>query len=381
MKPILYGRQDISEDDIRAVVEVLHSDWLTQGPAIGHFEQAIADYCGAQYAVAVCNGTAALHLACLAAGLGSGDLLWTSPNTFVASANCGRYCGAEVDFVDIDPDTLNLSPSALQQKLERSKTPPKALIPVHFAGQPCDMAEIGELARQRGIAVIEDAAHALGASYRGDRIGSCAHSDMTVFSFHPVKSITTGEGGMILTNRKDLYQRLQRLRSHGITRNPAEMADPGQGAWYYEQTELGFNYRITDIQAALGMSQLKRLDEFVGRRRQLAARYAERLAGLKLVLPEVAADRDSAHHLYPIQVGLDNDRRHVFDALRAAGILANVHYIPVHLHPYYRRLGFTEGDFPAAEAYYRQAISLPLHQQLSEPEQDRVVAVLQELLQ
>lgn len=383
---IPYGRQDISAADIAAVVETLQSDWLTQGPAIERFEQAVADYCGARYAVAVCNATAALHIACLAAGLGPGDALWTSPNTFVASANCGRYCGATVDFVDIDPASYNLSVDALEQKLasaQRDGKLPKIVIPVHFAGQSCDMGAIADLSRRYGFSVIEDASHAIGGRYRDIAIGSCALSDMAVFSFHPVKIITTGEGGMIVTNREDLYERLKRLRSHGITRDARFMHGEPDGPWYYQQIELGYNYRMTDIQAALGASQLTRLDEFVQRRHELAGRYRDLLADLPLTLPWQHPDTRSAYHLYIIRLQLDKtskSHRQVFEELRQAGIGVNLHYIPIHLQPYYHQLGFRPGDFPVAEKYYGEAISLPLYPGLSEVDQDCVAAALRNIL-
>jgi UDP-4-amino-4,6-dideoxy-N-acetyl-beta-L-altrosamine transaminase len=381
---IPYGRQHIDEADIQAVTEVLRSDFLTQGPAIECFERAVADYCGAKYAVAVSNATAALHLACLAAGLGPGDRLWTSPITFVASANCGLYCGASVDFVDIDPDTGLMSVSVLADKLDHVKAngekSPKVIIPVHLTGQSCDMAAIRALADAAGSAVIEDAAHAIGGSERGRKIGACEFSDMTVFSFHPVKIVTTGEGGMILTNRADLYETLVLLRSHGITRDPARMEAESPGSWYYEQIALGFNYRMTDIQAALGASQMTRIDEFVARRRQLADRYDRLLAEFPLIRPGRRNNTESAWHLYTIRLSNPLSRREVFERLRAAGIGVNVHYIPVHTQPHYRRLGFLPGDFPRAEAYYEAAISLPLYYDLSEAMQDQVVEALGQAL-
>lgn len=363
---IPYGRQSIDQADIDAVVEVLQSDWLTQGPSIERFEAAMAARHEAQHAVAVCNATAALHIACLAVDLGPGDWLWTTPNTFVASANCARYCGANVDFVDIDPHTWNLCADALEAKLiaaEQAGRLPKVVVPVAFSGQSCDMARIKLLAQRYGFIVIEDASHAVGASYLGRPVGCGDYADMTIFSFHPVKIITTGEGGMVLTNRAELAERLRSLRSHGITRNPAQMSEPSHGPWYYQQTELGYNYRITDIQAALGLSQLHKLDVFVARRRELAARYDQLLADLPLQLPTRQPGAESAWHLYVVRLKLDQigkTHREVFEGLRAAGIGVNLHYIPVHTQPYYRALGFKDGDFPNAEAYYREAVSLPM---------------------
>lgn len=381
MSFIPYGRQDISEADIAAVVAALRSDWLTQGPAVEGFERAMADYCGAARAVAVNSATSALHLACLALGVGPGDVGWTSPNTFVASANCLLYCGAEVDFVDIDPHTLNLSVDALAAKLARAAQGgrlPKVVIPVHFAGRPCDLAGIRRLADQYGFKVLEDASHAVGARYAGRPVGSCAWSDLTVFSFHPVKIMTTGEGGMVLGNDAETMRRVARLRSHGITREAGEMADASEGGWYYQQIELGYNYRMTDLQAALGTSQLARVDDFVARRRQWARRYAELLAGLPLALPP--PDDAGAWHLHVVRLADPTRRRAAYDALRAADIGVNVHYIPVHLQPWYRRLGFRPGDFPAAEAYYAGALTLPLHPALSEAQQARVAQVLRQAL-
>ncbi len=380
-KPIQYGRQDISPEDISAVVEVLQSDWLTQGPNVERFEKSVAAYCGAKHAVATCNATSALHIACLALDLGPGDWLWTSPNTFVASANCGLHCGANVDFVDIDPKTYNLSVEALARKLEHAKTEgklPKIVIPVDFSGQPCDMCEIAELGKQYGFRIIEDAAHAIGADYMNGKVGNCRYADITVFSFHPVKIITTGEGGMALTNDSELYRRIGLLHSHGITRDPALIQDETDGIWYYHQIALGFNNRMTDIQAALGTSQLTRVEEFVERRRYLAARYDRLLSGLPIIVPYQHAAGHSSWHLYVIQVTPANARLRlkVFNSLRASGINAGVHYIPVHLQPYYRRMGFNPGDFPNAETYYSSAISLPLYYGLTEEEQDYVVEML-----
>lgn len=386
MSYIPYGRQNINQQDIDAVVEILQSDWLTQGPAIARFEKAVADYCGAKYAVAVSSATAALHISCLAAGLGPDDWLWTSPNTFVASANCGLYCGAQVDFVDIDPHTYNLSMTELERKLilaEKAGKLPKVLVPVHFAGQSCEMERIGHLAQHYGFTVLEDASHAIGAQYKGKPVGSCAYSDLAVFSFHPVKIITTGEGGMVVTNREDLYERLVRLRTHGITRNPELMQGDSHGLWYYQQLDLGFNYRMTDIQAALGASQMHRLDEFVSRRRFLAGRYDGLLQGLPVKLPKQHSDTASSWHLYVVRLSrekIEKTHQEVFAALRDARIGVNLHYIPVHTQPYYQKLGFQWGDFPEAEQYYRGAMSLPLHYGLTESAQDRVVDTLRKVL-
>lgn len=383
---IPYGRQDISEEDIAAVCAVLQSDFLTQGPAIERFERAVAEHCGARHAVAVSNATAALHIACLALDLGPGALAWTSPNTFVASANCARYCGADVDFIDIDPVSWNLSPTLLAQRLKEARALgrlPKVLVPVHFSGQSCDMEEIGRLAHEYGVAVIEDASHAIGASFLDAAVGCCKYSDCAVFSFHPVKIVTTGEGGIIVTNHDDLAARLQRLRSHGITRDASVMVEKNPGPWYYEQLELGYNYRMTDIQAALGASQMTRLGGFVARRRELAARYDHLLADLPLQLPVQDARAQSSWHLYVVRLHLDEigrSHRQVFEALRQAGIGVNMHYIPVHLQPYYRALGFAEGHCPEAERHYGEAISLPLYPALSEANQDYIATTLRDLL-
>jgi len=383
---IPYGRQSLDQADVDAVVAVLQSDWLTQGPTIERFEQAMAERCQADFAVAVCNATAALHIACLAAGLGPGDRLWTTPNTFLASANCGRYCGADVDFVDIDPLTWNLDAHALKAKLqaaEDSGTLPKVLVAVAFSGQSCDMRMIAGLAERYGFTVIEDASHAVGASYAGRPVGCGEFAAMTVFSFHPVKIITSAEGGMVLTNSPHLAERLQRLRSHGMTRDPQHMTEPSHGPWYYQQVELGFNYRITDLQAALGLSQLGKLDGFIERRRELVARYDRLLAYLPLTLPSIQPEAESAWHLYVVRLQTERislSHRQVFEALRAAGVGVNLHYIPVHLQPYYRDLGFSEGDFPQAERYYTEAISLPMFPLLSDEQQDYVVEQLRRLV-
>ena len=383
---IPYGRQSLDQADIDAVVEVLESDWLTQGPTLARFEVAMAERCEAAFAVAVCNATAALHIACLAADLGPGDRLWTTPNTFLASANCGRYCEADVDFVDIDPLTWNLDAQALARKLENAERAgllPKVVVAVAFSGQSCDMRAIAALAERYAFTLIEDASHAVGARYAGRPVGCGEFAAMTVFSFHPVKIITTGEGGMVLTNRPELAERLGRLRSHGMTRDPAQMDEPSHGPWYYQQVELGFNYRMTDIQAALGLSQLGKLEGFIARRRALVARYQAAFAGLPLTLPGLQAEAESAWHLYVVRLQtehIESTHREVFEALRAAGIGVNLHYIPVHLQPYYRELGFKPGDFPEAERYYAQAISLPVFPAMSDAQQDYVIEQVQRLL-
>lgn len=382
MSFIPYGRQNITDEDVEAVIKVLRSDWLTQGPAVSQFEHSVSDYCGATHAVAVSNGTAALHLACLALGLGAGDWLWTSPNTFVASANCALYCGAQVDFVDICPETYNISIEALKEKLleaEKAGCLPKVVVPVHFAGQSCDMAEIKALSDKYGFKIIEDASHAIGGTYQQTKVGSCHYSDITVFSFHPVKVMTTAEGGMCTCNDDDLAQKLNVFRTHGITRDPALMTHEPEGGWYYQQLELGYNYRISDLQCALGVSQMGRLDNYVAKRNEIAKRYDELLSGLSLQLPIRRTDRLSAFHLYVIHV-LDQPRKAVFDALRSQNIGVNVHYIPVHLQPYYQKMGFQKGDFPTAEAYYSQAISLPMYPTLSIEQQAYVVNCVKEAL-
>lgn len=375
---IPYGRQDVTDDDIDAVVEVLRSDFLTQGPAIPRFERAVAASCGAVYAVATNSATSALHIACLALGLGPGDRLWTTPITFVASANCGIYCGAQVDFVDIDPQTYNLSVEHLATKLESAEflgTLPKVVVPVHMCGQPCDMEAIHALGQRYGFRIIEDASHAIGASYKDEPVGNCRYSDITVFSFHPVKIVTTGEGGVAVTNDAKLAADMALLRSHGITRDAARMTHAPEGPWYYQQIALGYNYRMTDIQAALGSSQMSRLAEYVARREALALQYDIRLAQLPVQLPKRAGNRSSAWHLYVVRVSA-SERLTVFNAMRSAGVGVNVHYTPVHLQPYYRQLGFAPGRFPNAEAHGTEAITLPLHPGLSTADMDVVVATL-----
>lgn len=384
---IPYGCQEISKADIDAVVDVLRSDFLTQGPMVPRFEQAVANHVRAEHAVAVNSATSALHIASLALGLGPGDWLWTSPITFVASANCGLYCGAKVDFVDIDPRTYNLCPNALAKKLEladREGRLPKIVVPVHLCGQPCDMAAIHVLGERYGFRIIEDASHAIGGKYRAEFIGNCRYSDITIFSFHPVKIITTAEGGMATTNDARLMERMSLLRSHGITRDPGLMTHAPDGPWYYQQIDLGFNYRMTELQAALGISQMKRLDGFVARRHALARRYDEMLVGLPVVRPWQHPDSYSGLHLYVIRldpIQTNRRQRHVFESLRSQGIGVNVHYIPVHTQPYYLNLGFEPGDFPQAERYYAEAISLPMFHRMTEAQQDAVVEALRKAVQ
>ena len=376
-----YGRQTITEADITAVEAVLRSPFLTQGPAVPAFEQAVAAQVGAAHGVAVNSATSALHIACLALGLGPGDRLWTSPITFVASANCGRYCGAEVDFVDIDPTTGLMSVAALEQKLqqaERNGNLPKVVIPVHLAGSSCDMAAIGVLADRYGFSVLEDASHAIGGRYRGEPVGNCRHSAITVFSFHPVKIITTGEGGLATTNDPQLAQTMAELRSHGIVREPERFERPPAGPWVYEQQQLGFNYRMTDLQAGLGLSQLQRLETIVAERNRLLQCYRELLADLPLHLLDVHEDVFSSVHLAVTRLkqATPTQHRQVFEGLRTAGIGVQLHYSPVHLQPYYRKLGFGEGHFPESEVYSNNAISLPLFPGLTAEEQERVAAAL-----
>ena len=362
------------------MVSVLRSDFLTQGPTVPLFETALAEYCKVPHAVAVNSATSALHIACLALDVGPGDYVWTSPNTFVASANCARYCGASVDFVDIDPVTYNMCSQKLEEKLVQAAgtgTLPKVVIPVHFAGQPCDMAAIHGLSQRYGFQIIEDASHAIGARYRSTITGDCTYSDITVFSFHPVKIITTAEGGMATTRSPDLARRMQLLRSHGITREPCELERLTAGAWYYEQQMLGFNYRMTEMQAALGTSQLTQIEKWIERRHALASQYDAALAGLPVIRPQRSGDSRSALHLYPILV---KQRRIVFDALRGEGVGVNVHYIPVHLQPDFRRKGFSESDCVLSQNYYSQAISLPMHASLSDEQQVTIVDAVRKVL-
>lgn len=383
---IHYGQQDITSEDIATVIEVLNSINLTQGPKIEEFEGSVINQTGAKYAVAVNSATSALHIACLALGLGPGDFLWTTPNTFVASANCALYCGAKVDFVDIDPTTYNLCPKKLEEKLisaEKVGKLPKIVVPVHFAGQSCDMASIHALGRKYGFKIIEDASHAIGGKYKNEPIGNGLYSDITIFSFHPVKIITTAEGGMALTNCHDLAIRLGLLRSHGITRDSDLMIKPIDGPWHYQQILLGYNYRLTDIQAALGISQLSRLHQYVERRHQIAQRYNNSLSEFPVTLPRQHQDSYSAFHLYVIRLQLhkiSSTHLEVFEGLRAKNIMVNLHYIPVHTQPFYQKMGFKQGDFPNAEQYYREAISIPIHPRLTTDEQDFVIDTLRELI-
>jgi UDP-4-amino-4,6-dideoxy-N-acetyl-beta-L-altrosamine transaminase len=387
MARIPYGRQDINQADIDEVVAVLRSDLLTQGPAVPAFEDAVAQYCGAQYAIAVNSATSALHIACLALGVSKGDFVWTAPITFVASANCALYCGATVDFVDIDPDTYNLSVAKLADKLvvaEKCGRLPKVVIPVHLCGQSCDMAGIHELSLKYGFKIIEDASHAIGAKYKGYPVGGCSYSDITVFSFHPVKIITTGEGGMALTNNASLAKHMRVLRSHGITNSSADMQKrPEQEIWNYQQIDLGFNYRMTDIQAALGISQLARLDDFILRRNEIADRYDEELGDLPLVTPWQHPDCYSSYHIYPILIKSVSDKKKqkkIYEELVNTGIGTNLHYIPVYRQPYYVNMGFCAGYCPEAEDYFHQAITLPIFSRLSRVDQDFVIETLKRII-
>ncbi|QJD72153.1 UDP-4-amino-4,6-dideoxy-N-acetyl-beta-L-altrosamine transaminase [Marinobacterium sp. LSUCC0821] len=383
---IPYGRQEIIQSDIDAVVEVLQSDFLTQGPKVPLFEQTVANKVGAKHAIAVNSATSALHIACMALGLGQADWLWTTPITFVASANCGLYCGAQVDFVDIDPITYNLCPKALEAKLiaaEREGKLPKILVVVHLCGQPCDMHAIHGLSQRYGFKIIEDASHAIGGKYQGEYIGNCRYSDITVFSFHPVKIITTAEGGMALTNDDQLAENMNLYRSHGVTRDQNRMTHEPDGPWYYQQVELGYNYRMTELQAALGISQTERLDTFVALRHDLAKRYDGLLKELPVKTPWQHPGSYSGLHLYVIRLQLDKigkTHREVFECLRGQGIGVNLHYIPVHTQPYYQKMGFMQGDFPIAERYYSEALSLPMYHGLTDVQQDTVVGCLRKVL-
>jgi len=384
---IPYGKQDINPADINSVIDVLQSDFLTQGPKTPLFEKTLVDYCGVNYGVAVNSATSALHIACLALGLGGGDWLWTSPNSFVASANCGLYCDAKIDFVDIDPKTHNLSATELERKLIQAKQEnklPKVVIPVHFAGQSCNMKKIHFLSQEYGFKIIEDASHAIGGKYLEKPIGGCQYSDITVFSFHPVKIITTAEGGLATTNSKELAEKMRLFRSHGITRDKSLMTRDPDGDWYYQQVGLGFNYRMTELQAALGISQMQRLDEFVAKRHILQERYDLLLSDLPIIKPYQDKDNYSALHLYPIQIDLNKvskNRKQIFNVLRENGVGVNVHYIPIHTQPYYLQFGFIEGDFPNSESYYNRTISIPLFHTMTVEQQDEVLDVLKRVLQ
>lgn len=381
---IPYGKQEITEADIQAVVDVLKSDFITQGPVIPAFEKAVATYCGANHAIAVNSATSALHIACLALGVGRGDIVWTTPISFVASSNCALYCGATVDFVDIDPKTYNLSVACLEEKLseaEKQGKLPKVIIPVHFTGQSCEMEKIHKLSKKYGFKIIEDASHAIGGRYQDSPVGNCKFSDIAVFSFHPVKIITTAEGGMALTNDKAIAEKLTLLRSHGVTKDTSLMSKEDAGSWYYEQIDLGFNYRLTDIQAALGLSQLERLDEYVTQRHSLSKKYNELLARLPITTPWQHPETYSGLHLYVIRLNLSQikkSHREVFEELREEGIGVNLHYIPIHTQPYYQSLGFNWGDYPKAEQYHKEAISLPMYPTLER--QDEVVETIEKVL-
>jgi len=384
---IPYGKHDIQESDIEAVVKVLRSDFLTQGSVVPQFEKQLCDYTGSSYAVAVNSATSALHIACLSLGLEKGDWLWTSPNSFVASANCGLYCGAKIDFIDIDVKTYNLSIDKLEKKLicaKKEKKLPKIVIPVHFAGQSCDMKRIHSLSKQYGFKIIEDAAHAIGGRYLDGPIGGCQYSDITVFSFHPVKIITTAEGGLATTNSKKLTEKMQLYRSHGITRNQELITEKVDGDWYYQQVVLGFNYRMTELQAALGVSQMKRLDRFVSSRHILRKRYDILLRDLPITIPFQHKNNYSALHLYPIKIDfkrIGKSREKIFNELRASGVGVNVHYIPIHTQPYYKQFGFHKGDFPNAELYYHETISIPIFHAMTMEQQDTIVGILKKVLQ
>ena len=384
---IPYGKQEITEDDIEAVVNVMRSDFITQGPVLPQFESAVATYCNAKHAVAVNSATSALHIACLALGLGPGDTLWTSPNTFVASANCALYCGANIDFVDIDERTYNLCTSSLAHKLEKAEREgklPKIVIPVHFAGHSCEMHAIKKLSAKYGFSIIEDASHAIGGRYQNNPVGCCLYSDITIFSFHPVKIITSAEGGAATTNSQFLADKMSRLRTHGVTRDKSIMQNKSEGSWIYEQIELGYNYRMTDMLAALGLNQMKRLDDYVRKRNQLAKRYNEKLANIPLTVPHCKTDVYSAYHLYVICLETYDEnlnRKQIFETLREAGIGVNIHYIPVHTQPFYRKLGFKQGDYPNAEKYYQKTITLPLFPGLKPEDQNYIISKLSTLIE
>ncbi len=379
---IPYGKHLVDEDDVDAVVEVLRNQFLTQGTVVPKFEQALCEYTGANFCVAVNSATSGLHVACLAAGVAVGDSVWTVPNSFVASANCALYCGATIDFVDIDPLTRNIDIGALETKLQHAATQnclPKALIVVHFSGLSCDMQTIQKLTQLYSMVLIEDAAHGLGGTYQQSKIGSCVYSDMAVLSFHPVKSITSAEGGAVLTNQSQLYQKLQLFAKHGVTKDPSQYQGESHGPWYYQQLELGYNYRLSDLHAALGLSQLNKLDVFIQKRSELAKVYDNALADLPLKLPVEESQFKSAWHLYMVEL-TQHDRQHVYQQLHDKGVGVNVHYIPIHLQPYYQQLGYKLGDFPVSEHFYQNALTLPLFPSLTDTEQAKVIAVLHDVL-
>lgn len=386
MNFIPYGRQNISQTDIDAVVNVLKSDFLTQGPQVPAFEESIKDAVDVKYAYAMNSATSALHVACMALDVGKGDIVWTTPVTFVASANCALYCGADIDFVDIDEHTYNMSVSSLRNKLDKAKVEnklPKVVIPVHLCGQPCEMQAIHELSKEFGFFIVEDASHAIGGKYQEQPIGNCQYSDMTVFSFHPVKIITTAEGGVLTTNNSDLAKKIELLRSHGITRDTNLMRNDSEGAWYYEQIALGYNYRMTELQAALGVSQMVNLSDITAKRHIIVGKYNELLKDLPVITPFNIPEGYSGLHLYVIRLDFSKvkkTRKEVFDVLRAANIGVNVHYIPVHLQPYYQGIGFKKGDFPVAEQYYASAITLPLYPELSDIELEYIVSTLKDAI-
>jgi len=386
-KKIKYGRQDVTQDDIEAVNEVLRSDWLTQGPMIPAFEETISNYCNASFAVATNSSTSALHIACLALGLGDGDILWTCPNTFVASSNAGLYCGANIDFIDCDSETYNIDIKKLEERLSVAKSEnnlPKVVMPVHLTGQSCEMESIFKLSQEYGFRIIEDASHAIGGEYKGAKVGSCEYSDITVFSFHPVKIITTGEGGMALTNDAKIFNKLQKFRSHGITSDQEEMySRPANEIWNYQQVCLGYNYRMTDISAALGISQMERLDQYISTRHLIANKYNAALAKLPLITPFQHKDTYSSYHLYVIRLELDKlsrSQKEIHDSLIETGINVNLHYIPVYRQPFYEKMGFKKGYCPEAEKYHETAISIPIYPTLNDSDQDWVINSLVKLL-
>ncbi len=384
---IPYGKQDINQDDIDAVVEVLKSDYLTQGPKVPQFEDNIIEYCGCEFAIAVNSATSALHIACLALDVGKNDIVWTSPISYVASANCALYCSAKIDFVDIDPVTYNLSTIKLQGKLEHAVRNnlqlPKVVIPVHLSGQSCDMEAIYALSKKYDFSIVEDASHAIGGRYKGKPVGNCKFSDITIFSFHPVKIVTSAEGGMATTNNAEIADKMSLLRNHGVTREAGKMTEKSHGDWYYQQIALGYNYRMTDLQAALGVSQMKRLNEFVNKRNEIAKLYNKSLNELPVILPVQQADSISSSHLYIIRLKLNElglSHREIFNKLRDENLGVNLHYIPIHMQPYYQQKGFREGYLPEAEKYYTEAISLPLYSQMTEEEIEKVINVLSKIL-